>query len=128
MREHKSERSIRMTVSLASSRPSWRKPRWRVAFHAVQHQAPDRPANALVRAMARSGTARADSGSEPNLVDPRLFNSLRTLYWRGRCFGPAASISAARETDFCGQRLAGELRRRARENDRNSVRRPGYGS
>ncbi len=34
MREHKSERSIRMTVSLAFVSPSWQKPRWRVAFHA----------------------------------------------------------------------------------------------
>ena len=29
-----------------------------------------------------------------------------------------------RETEFCGQRLAGEFRRRMRENSRNSVRRP----
>ena len=31
MREHKSERSIRMTVSLAFVSPSWRKPHWRVS-------------------------------------------------------------------------------------------------
>ncbi len=29
-----------------------------------------------------------------------------------------------RETEFCGQRLAGDFRRRMRENARNSVRRP----
>jgi site-specific DNA recombinase len=34
MREHKSERSIRMTVSLAFVSPSWQKPRWRVASRA----------------------------------------------------------------------------------------------
>ena len=34
MREHKSERSIRMTVSLAFVSPVLAKPRWRVAFHA----------------------------------------------------------------------------------------------
>jgi hypothetical protein len=32
------------------------------------------------------------------------------------------------ETEFCGQRLAGEFSRRARENGQNSVRRPGYAS
>ena len=64
MREHKSERSIRMTVSLAFVSPVLAKaapggsPSTR-----VQRQAPDRPANALVRAMARSGAARANSGS-----------------------------------------------------------------
>ena len=31
-----------------------------------------------------------------------------------------------RETEFCGQRLAGDFRRRARENGRNSVRRPRF--
>jgi hypothetical protein len=34
MREHKSERSIWMTVSLASFPPFWRKPPWRVASRA----------------------------------------------------------------------------------------------
>jgi site-specific DNA recombinase len=34
IREGKSERSIRMTLSLAFISLSWRKPRWRVAFHA----------------------------------------------------------------------------------------------
>jgi hypothetical protein len=34
----------------------------------------------------------------------------------------------ARETEFCGQRLAGDIGCRARENGRNSVRRPCCGS
>jgi len=63
VREGKSERSIRMTLSLAfispvltesaiEGRPSAR----------ILRQAPDRPADALVRAMARPGTAGAGSG------------------------------------------------------------------
>ena len=82
MREHKSERSIRMTVSLAFISPVLAKaatggsPSTR-----VQRQAPDRPANALVRAMARSGTARADSGSSRTRLIHAVFDSLLTLYW-----------------------------------------------
>ena len=33
-----------------------------------------------------------------------------------------------RETEFCGQRLAGDFSRRMRENGRNSVRRPRHAS
>jgi hypothetical protein len=40
---------------------------------------------------------------EPNLVDPRLFNSFRTLYWRGSCFGPAASIVQPGKRNFAGR-------------------------
>ena len=124
MREHKSERSIRMTVSLAfvfprsgasgtGGSPSTR----------VQRQAADRPPNAMVRAMARSGAARADSGSGRTRLIHAVFDSLLTLCWVS-----AVSIQAlprpAWETEFCAQRLAGEFRRRARENSRNSVRRP----
>ena len=82
MREHKSERSIRMTVSLAFVSPvlaeaaTGGSPSTR-----VQRQAPDRPANALVRAMARSGTARADSGSSRTRLIHAVFDSLLTLCW-----------------------------------------------
>ena len=47
----------------------------------VQRQAPDRPANALVRAMARSGTARADSGSSRTRLIHAVFDISLTLCW-----------------------------------------------
>jgi hypothetical protein len=87
MREHKSERSIRMTVSLAfvfprsgasgtGGSPSTR----------VQRQAADRPPNAMVRAMARSRAARADSGSGPT----RLIHASSTACER---YTHAAAVS-----------------------------------
>ena len=77
--------------------------------------------------MARSGTARADSGSSPTRLIHAVFDSLRTLYWRRICFA-SRFHRPAWETEFCRQRLAGGFRRRARENGWNSVRRPRRGS
>ena len=54
----------------------------------VQRQAPDRPANALVRAMARSGTARADSGSSRTRLIHAVLDSLLTRCSVARCFDP----------------------------------------
>ena len=127
VREHKSERSIRMTLSLAFRLPRPGGSRNGGSPSArVQRQAPDRAADALVRAMARIGTARADSGSgRTRLIGIAVFDSLPTLNLASvQPSAPAASIVAARETEFCRQRLAGEFGRRTRENGRNSVRRP----
>ena len=96
----------------------------------ILRQAPDRPADALVRAMARPGTAGAGSGwSRTRPIHPAPFHAplilhaiIRNALGLGLCFG--LSISWVRETEFCGQRLAGDCRRRTRENGRNSVRRP----
>ncbi len=89
IREDKSERSIRMTVSLAFVSPvlaeaalEGRIPR------GFSVQAPDRPASSLVRAMARSGTARAGSGSSRTRLIHAVFDSLLTLCWGARCFDP----------------------------------------
>jgi len=76
MREHKSERSIRMTMSLAFISPvrDGGSPSTR-----VQRQAPDRPANSLVRAMARRGAARAEPGSSRTRLIHSVSDSLWTL-------------------------------------------------
>jgi hypothetical protein len=77
--------------------------------------------------MARSGPKRADSGSSRTW----LIHASSTACGR---YTDVAPVSVSRfhrpawETEFCGQRLAGEFRRRARENGRNSVRRPSRGS
>ena len=105
MREHKSERSIWMTVSLAFLSPVLAEaalggsPSTR-----VQRQAPDRPANALVRAMARSGTARADLRFEPNSADPRRPSTARRRY----VGAPAVSVQSPsivqpRKRNFAGR-------------------------
>jgi hypothetical protein len=58
----KSERSIRMTLSLAFISPVFGGSRDGGSTSArVLHQTPDRPADALARAVARHRTARADS-------------------------------------------------------------------
>ena len=80
--EHKSERSIRMTMSLAFVSPVLAKAAMEGSPSTrVQRQAPDRPANALVRAMARSGAARADSRSGRTRLIHAVFDSLWTLCW-----------------------------------------------
>ena len=125
MREHKSERSIRMTVSLAFVSPV-------LAEAAVEGRLPrgftvkrltDLPMlwSEQWRAV---GLREPTSGSSRTRLIHAVFDSLRTLYWRGLCFA-SRFHRAARETEFCRQRLAGEFRRRARENGRNSVRRLG---
>ena len=90
-------------------------------------QAPDRPTDALVRAMARHRTADAHSGSSrTQLIHPTPFrrreSSLSSSEGAQPPLRPLHLVG--RETEFCGQRLAGDFRRRMRENGRNSVRRP----
>lgn len=88
MREDKSERSIRMTVSLAFISPILAEAALEGSPSTrVQRQAPDRPASSLVRAMARSGTARADSGSSRTRLIHAVFDSLLRL-----CWVPAVSV------------------------------------
>jgi len=124
MREHKSERSIRMTVSLAFVSPF-------LAKAATEGRLPRGFSVKRLTDLPCSGPSNgAQLGCEsrfrfePNSADPHFFNSLRTLYWRGRCFGPSASIVQPGKRNFASKRLAGEFRRRARKNGRNSVRRP----
>src|SRR5208337_3743264 len=98
----------------------------------VLRQAPDRPADALVRAMARPGTAGAGSGwSRTRPIHPAPFRAPLTLHVIIRNalgLGFGLSISWVQESESCGQRLAGDCRRRTRENGRNSVRRPRHAS
>src|SRR5208337_2618255 len=94
----------------------------------ILRQAPDRPADALVRAMARPGTAGTGSGwSRTRPIHPAPFRApliLHVIIRNALGLGFGLSISWVRETEFCEQRLAGDCRRRTRENGRNSVRRP----
>ena len=69
----------------------------------VQRQAPDRPASSLVRAMARSGTARADPNSSGTRLIHAVFDSLLTLCSGTRCFGPTASIVQPGKRNFAGR-------------------------
>ena len=104
MREDKSERSIRMTMSLAFISPILAEAALEGSPSTrVQRQAPDRPASSLVRAMARSGTARADSRFEPNSADPRCLRQLADICWGARCFGPTASIVQPGKRNFSGR-------------------------
>ena len=87
----------------------------------VLRQAPDRPADALVRAMARPRTAGANSAAgRTQLIDATAIHC-----------DPSSALNLAnakprlrplhlvvRETEFCGLRLAGYFRRRTRENSR----------
>ena len=87
----------------------------------VLHQAPDRPSDALVRAMGRHRTVGAGSGSSRTpLIHPASFRAPRILLV---VIGRRSASASVRETEFCGLRLAGEFRRRTRENGGNSVRR-----
>ena len=96
----------------------------------VLHQAPDRPADALVRAMGRHRTAGAGSGSSRTpsipLLSGRRESSLSSSEGAQPLLRPLHLV--VRETEFCGLRLAGEFRRRTRENGGNSVRRPRHAS
>jgi hypothetical protein len=80
--------------------------------------------------MARHRTAGAGSGSSrTRLIHPNPFRAPRILLVVLGAQPPLRPLHlVVRETEFCGQRLAGEFRRRARENGRNSVRRPGRAS
>src|SRR5208337_4913655 len=74
IREGKSERSIRMTLSLAFMSPALAEAamdgRLPSASARVLGQAPDRPAGGVVRAMARPGTAGANSAAgRTQLID-----------------------------------------------------------
>ncbi len=84
----------------------------------VQRQPPDRPANALVPAMARSGTARADSGSSRTRLIHAVFDSLLTPCWGGRRFGPTASLVQPGKRNFAGRDWQLILGGRPRENGR----------
>ena len=93
--------------------------------------APDRPAYALVRTMARHRTTGAGSGAgRTQLIDATAIHC-----------NPSSALNLAnakprlrplhlvvRETEFCGLRLAGDFGRRTQENSRNSVRRPCFAS
>ena len=62
---------------------------------------------------------------EAGFVDRRGSPSLGTLSSSEGAQPPLRPLHlVGRETEFCGQRLAGDFRRRMRENGRNSVRRP----
>src|SRR5271157_3409371 len=71
---------------------------------------------------------RAGSGwSRTRPIHPAPFRApliLHVIIRNALGLGFGLSISWVRETEFCGQRLAGDCRRRTRENGRNSVRRP----
>ena len=107
------------------------RPRWRSASARVLHQAPDRPADALVRAMGRHRTAGAGSGSSRTpLIHPASSARRKTILSSSEGAQPLLRPLhlVVRETEFCGLRLAGEFRRRTRENGGNSVRRPRHAS
>ncbi len=54
-------------------------------------------------AMARSGTARADSGSSRTRLIHAVFDSLLTQCWGARSFGPTASIVQLGKRNFAGR-------------------------
>jgi hypothetical protein len=66
------------------------------------------PANALVRATAHSGTARADSGSGRTRLIHAVFDSLLTLIWVS-AVAVQARPSCSPGNGICGQRLAGDM-------------------
>ena len=84
--------------------------------------------------MARHRTAGAGSGSSrTRLIHPAPFRAPRiSLSSSEGAQPPLRPLHlvdrlphlVVRETEFCGLRLAGDFRRRTRENGRNSVRRP----
>ncbi len=76
--------------------------------------------------MARHRTAGAGSGSSrTRLIHPNPFRAPRILLVVLGAQPPLRPLHlVVRETEFCGQRLAGDFRRRTRENGQNSVRRP----
>src|SRR5271166_4506547 len=61
---------------------------------------------------------------EPNSADPRCLRQLADAMLGCPQFWSNRFHCAARETEFCRQRLAGDIGRRPRENGRYSVRRP----
>ena len=75
--------------------------------------------------MARHRTAGAGSGSSrTRLIHPNPFRAPRPPCLLGAQPPLRPLHPVVRETEFCGQRLAGDFRRGPRENGRNSVRRP----
>src|SRR5271166_1711185 len=71
---------------------------------------------------------RAGSGwSRTRPIHPAPFRApliLHVIIKNALGLGFGLPISWVRETEFCGQRLPGDCRRRTRKNGRNSVRRP----
>src|SRR5208337_4672848 len=72
------------------------------------------------------GLRAAGSGSSrTRLIHPNPFRAPRILLVVLGSQPPLRPLHlVVRETEFCGQRLAGDFRRRTRENGQNSVRRP----
>ena len=82
-----------------------------------------------MRKRAKDRRDRRLQGRPADAVACRLRQAGRAVRYHRRRSAPAsASPSRGRETEFCGQRLAGDFSRRMRENGRNSVRRPRHAS
>jgi len=111
-RESKSERSIRMTLSLAflSPRPCQVRYRWSPSPWLRSHS-PDRPADRLVRSVGGAGS----EGARPHLIAQRCASALSPKI--AEIVGPTRASfpqnsrltqpprTASRETEFCPQRL-----------------------
>ena len=128
VREGKSERSIRMTLSLAFISPV-------LAKAAMEGRLPrafsvkrltDLPM--LCSEQWRAVGLRSRFRRKPNPADlgQTAIHSLQILpprsIWQTRSLGSGLSISGVRETEFCGLRLAGDIGRGTRENGRNGRR------
>src|SRR5271166_6470066 len=125
----KSERSIRMTLSLAFMSPV-------LAEAAIEGRLPRGFSVKRLTDLRCSGPSngapsdcRSRSRRRPRPADRRYCDPLAAY--------PSSALNltntkpwlrplhlVVRETEFCGWRLAGDFRRRTRENGRNSVRRP----
>jgi hypothetical protein len=87
----------------AESPARCRAPRWRIQPPGRQRSEDNLQRQSRALRQAAQWGCESRFGFEPNLVDPRLFNSLRTLYLRGRCFSPAASIAQLGKPNFAGK-------------------------
>ncbi len=100
IREDKSERSIRMTVSLAFISPV-------LAEAALEGRLPRgfsvKRLTDLPMLWSSSGAARADSGSSRTWLIHAVFDRLLTLCWGARRFGPTASIVQPGKRNFAGR-------------------------
>ena len=128
-RESKSERSIRMTLSLAFVSPALAGSRDGGSPSArVLRQAPDRPADALVRTMARHRTAGAGSGAGRTQLIYEPPSTCRKSFLRAQFGEREASAPASPSRGPGNGILRAETGRRFwaqnSENGRNSVRRP----
>ena len=97
----------------------------------VLHQAPDRPADALVRAMARDRTAGAGSGSSrTRLIHPASFRAQRILLVviGRRSASAPPSPSRGPGNGILRAETGGRFQAQNAEKGRNSVRRPQHPS